>query len=121
MFDLINNGYGIGVEEGTQAEAYDIDGQPFFDVPSADCTAFYADGQGEDKSEEEEDKEADPDDVAVDTTAMAPTPWPRRRRYQIGPRAIHPRSTFAFAGLGLQLGKTPFPAPSKRARPIGRG
>jgi hypothetical protein len=61
MFDLINNGSdgnGIGMEEGTQAEAYDIDGQLLFDVPSANCTAFYADGQGEDESEEEEDTEA---------------------------------------------------------------
>jgi hypothetical protein len=81
MFDLINNGRdsngnGIGTEEGTPAEAYDINGQPLFDVPSANCTAFYADGQGEDKSKEgekEEDNEADPDgdvpkDVAVDAT-----------------------------------------------------
>jgi hypothetical protein len=47
-------------------------------VPSANCTAFYADGQGEDKSKEgekEEDNKADPDgdvpkDVAVDATTM---------------------------------------------------
>jgi hypothetical protein len=78
MFDLINNGgdgNGIGMEEGTQAKAYDIDGQPLFDVPMANCTAFYANGQGEYKSEEEEDIEADPDgdvseDVVVDTMAM---------------------------------------------------
>jgi hypothetical protein len=58
MFDLINNGSdgnGIWMEEGTQAEAYDIDGHLLFDVPSANCTAFYADGQGEDESEEEEE------------------------------------------------------------------
>jgi hypothetical protein len=73
---LINNGghgNGIGTEEGTQAEAYDIDEQPLFDVPSANCTAFYADGQT-DKESEEEDAQADPDadvpeDVAVDGTA----------------------------------------------------
>jgi hypothetical protein len=73
MFDLINNGREvnvIGTGEGTQAEAYDIDGQPFFDVPSTDCMAFYDDGQGEDDGEEEEDNEADPKDVAVDAMAM---------------------------------------------------
>jgi hypothetical protein len=50
MFDLINNGAngnGIGIEEGTEAEAYDIDAQPLFDGPSANCTTFYADGQGD--------------------------------------------------------------------------
>jgi hypothetical protein len=60
MFDFINNGgdgNGIGMEESTQAEAYDIDGHPLFDMPSANCTAFYADGLGEDKSEEEEEEE----------------------------------------------------------------
>jgi hypothetical protein len=80
MFDLINNGgdgdgNGIGMEEGTQAKAYDIDGQPLFDMSSANYTTFYADGQGEDESEEDEDIEADPGAdvskyVAVDATAM---------------------------------------------------
>jgi hypothetical protein len=42
-------------------------------------------------------------DVPEDATntAMAPIPRPRRRRYQRGPLVIHPRRTFAFAGLGL--------------------
>jgi hypothetical protein len=56
---LINNdgrGNAIGgTEEGTQAEAYNIDEQPLFDVPSANWMAFYADGQGDEESEEEED------------------------------------------------------------------
>jgi hypothetical protein len=79
MFDLINNGRtgnGIGTEEGTQVEAYDIDGQPFFDASSADCTAFYADGQGEDESEDEEDDDTNtdnnvPKDVTVTATGTA--------------------------------------------------
>jgi hypothetical protein len=129
MFGLINNdddSNDIGTEEGTQAEAYDIDVQPLFDMTSANCTTFYVNGQGEDESEEEEDTESDPDadvseDVVVDATAQAPPPWPRRRRYQREPQAIHPRRMFAFAGLGLQLAKTPFPGLSKRARPIGGG
>jgi hypothetical protein len=64
MFDLINNegnGNGIGTEEGTQAEAYDIDGQPLFDVPSANAMAFCADGQEDKESKDEEDTEANPD------------------------------------------------------------
>jgi hypothetical protein len=47
MFHMIDNsghGNSIGTKEGTQAEAYDIGRQPFFDVPSANYTAFYADG-----------------------------------------------------------------------------
>jgi hypothetical protein len=50
MFDMINtsgHGNGIGMKEGTQAEAYDIDGQSLFDVPSGNATAFYANGQYE--------------------------------------------------------------------------
>jgi hypothetical protein len=81
MFNLINNGNdgnGIGMEEGTQAKAYDIARQPLYDVPSANCTAFYADGQGEDESEEKDDTEANPngdvpEDVAVDAMAMGTT------------------------------------------------
>jgi hypothetical protein len=72
MFDLINNGSEgnvIGTEEGTQSKDYDIDGQAFFDVPSADCTAFYDDGQRKDDGEEEEDNKTDPEDVAVDAMA----------------------------------------------------
>jgi hypothetical protein len=74
MYDIINNGgHGndnvIGTTEGTQAEAYDIDGIPFFDTPSVDCTTFYADGQGEDESEDGEDDGTDPDgDVPEDAT-----------------------------------------------------
>jgi hypothetical protein len=86
MFGLINNGRngnGIWTEEGTQAESYDINGQPLFDVPSANCIAFYADGQGEDKSAEEE-TEADPDvdvleDVAVDAMATGTTTLAKKK------------------------------------------
>jgi hypothetical protein len=75
MFDMINNsghGNGIRMEEGTQADAYDIDGQPLFNVPLANCTALYADGQAEDESEEEEEEDdADLDgDVPEDANAM---------------------------------------------------
>jgi hypothetical protein len=48
MFDMIDNrshGNGTGMEEGTQAKAYDIGGQPFFDVPSANYSTFYVDGK----------------------------------------------------------------------------
>jgi hypothetical protein len=73
MFDMINNGghgNGIGTEEDTQVEAYDIDGQPFFNVSSANCIAFYTDGQGEDESEDEEEDDADTDDdIPEDATA----------------------------------------------------
>jgi hypothetical protein len=44
-FDMINNdghGNGIGMEEGTQAEAYYIHGQHLFDMPLANGTTFYA-------------------------------------------------------------------------------
>jgi hypothetical protein len=78
MFDLINNRgdvNGIGMEEGTQDEAYDIDMKPLFDVPLANCMAFYANGCEEDGSKLE-DIEVDLDavvleDVAVDTTTAA--------------------------------------------------
>jgi hypothetical protein len=78
MFDLINNRgdvNGIGTEEGTQDEAYNIDRKPLFDVPLANCMAFYANGREEDGSKEE-DIEADLDavvleDVVVDTTTAA--------------------------------------------------
>jgi hypothetical protein len=76
MDDMLNNGGHangnvIGTEECTQAEAYDIDAQPFFDMATADCMAFFVDGQGEDESEDDND-DADPDgDVPED--AMATT------------------------------------------------
>jgi hypothetical protein len=77
MFDMINksgHGNGIRMEEGTQADAYDIGGQPLFNVPLANCTAFYADGQVEDESEEEEDDDADLDgDVPEDANATVTT------------------------------------------------
>jgi hypothetical protein len=62
MLDMINTDgrdNGTGTEEGTQAGAYEIDGRPLFDVPSANATATYADGQEEEESENEEDAEAD--------------------------------------------------------------
>jgi hypothetical protein len=64
MFDLIKNegnGNGIGTEEGTQDEAYDIDGQPLFNVPSANSMSFSANGQEYKESEDKEDAEANPD------------------------------------------------------------
>jgi hypothetical protein len=66
MDDMLNNGghansNAIGTEEGTQAEAYDIEGHPFFDMATAEYTAFFVDGQGEDESEAEDDDDADPD------------------------------------------------------------
>jgi hypothetical protein len=66
MFGMLNDGShgndtGIGTEEGTQAEAYDIEAQAFFDVPTADYTAFYDDGQGEDESEDDDDADLDSD------------------------------------------------------------
>jgi hypothetical protein len=129
MFDLINNGgdgNGIGMEEGTQAKAYDIDEQPLFDVSSANYTTIYADGQGEDESEDDEDIEAARAPMFQNMwrwtpRPRAPPPWPRRRRYQRGPQVIDPMRMFAFADLGLQLANTPFLVSSKRARPTGGG
>jgi hypothetical protein len=100
MFNLINNGgdgNGKGTEEGTQAEAYDIDGQPLFDMPSANCMAFYADSQGEDESEEDTKADSDGDVPEATTTGTA------------------------IATKKKISTKTSFLAPSKRARPIGRG
>jgi hypothetical protein len=56
---------------------------------------------------------------AVKNPAQRPDAFWPRRRYRRGPLAIHPRRTFAFADLGLQLEKTPFLTLSKRKRPIG--
>jgi hypothetical protein len=103
MFDMLNNGghgndNSIGMEEGTQVKAYDIDGQPFFDVATTDYTAFYTNGEWEDESEDDDD-DADPDgDVPVFwRTPRAPIPWPRRRRSPRRLRAIRPRRTFSNA------------------------
>jgi hypothetical protein len=99
LYTIFNGGdeNGNGTEEGTQAEAYDIDGQPLFDVPSANCMAFYADSQGEDESEE--DTKADSDGDVPEATATGT----------------------AIAAKKKISTKMPFPAPSKRARPYGRG
>jgi hypothetical protein len=79
MFDMINTsglGNGIGMKEGTQAEAYDIDGKSLFDVPLGNATSFYANGQdeeGKDKEDADTDPDVDVPDVTVDdtgTTAM---------------------------------------------------
>jgi hypothetical protein len=120
MYDIINNGgHGTGTTEGTQAEAYDIDELPFFDAPSADCTAFYADGQGEDESEDEEEDNTDPDsDVSEDTMGITAAKKKKVSKRTVG---YTPKEDVCLAGLGLQLAKTPFSMPSKRERPIGRG
>jgi hypothetical protein len=77
MDDMLNNGgyangNGIGTEERTQAEAYDIEGHPFFDMAMADCTTFFVDGQGEYECGDDDDDDADPDgNVPEDATATA--------------------------------------------------
>jgi hypothetical protein len=73
------------MKEGTQAEAYDIDGQPLFDVPSANATAFYADGQ-----ENEEAAEANPNanvpDMAVDDTTTTTSTSTTAKKRKISKR-----------------------------------
>jgi hypothetical protein len=75
MDDMLNNGghandNAIGTEEGTLAESYDIEGHPFFDMATANCTAFFVDVQGEDESEDDNNDDANPDgDMPEDATA----------------------------------------------------
>jgi hypothetical protein len=110
MFDMINNGghgNGIGTEEGTQAKAYYFDGQPFFDVPSADSRPSTPMAKGQMKVRTR--RRMAPIQTAMfrKTPRLLPRP---RRRYQRGSQAIDPRRTFTFAGLNGQLAKTPFSA-----------
>jgi hypothetical protein len=118
MYDIINNGgHGTGTVEGTQAEAYDIDELLFFDAPLANCTAFYADGQGEDESEDKDT--TDPDgDVPEDAMGITAA---KKKKVSKRTMGYTPKEDVCLPDLGLQLAKMPFPAPSKRARPIGRG
>jgi hypothetical protein len=113
MFDMINNGghgndNAIGMKEGTQDEAYDIDGQPFFHVASANCTTFSVDGQGEDESEDEEEDNADPDGDVL-ATAMGIDPAAKKK---ISKRiAGHtPKEDICLCRSWLAIAKTPFPA-----------
>jgi hypothetical protein len=77
------NGNAIRTEEGTQAEAYDIEGHPFLDMATADCMTFFADGQGEDESEDNDD-DADLDsDVPEDATATATGNGPAAKKKKI--------------------------------------
>jgi hypothetical protein len=46
---------GIGTKEGTQEEAYDIDEQTLFDIPSTNATALYADTHEDEETKDEED------------------------------------------------------------------
>jgi hypothetical protein len=86
FFDMINVGghpcNGIGTEEATQEEAYDIDGQTLFDIPSANATAFYADTQEDEETEDEEDteagREAKVEGIAVGGTAATTTATKKR-------------------------------------------
>jgi hypothetical protein len=84
MDDMLNNGAhandnGIGMEEGTQAEAYDIEGHPFFDMAMADCTTFFANGKWEDESKD--DNDADPDgDMSKDATATGDDPVAKKKK-----------------------------------------
>jgi hypothetical protein len=87
MFGMLNNGghgndTGIGMEEGTQAKAYDIKARAFFDVATADYTAFYDDGQGEDESEDDDDDADLGDDVPekVMTTATGANPAAKKKK-----------------------------------------
>jgi hypothetical protein len=77
MFGMLNivshgNDTGIGTEEGTQAEAYDIEAQAFFDVPTGDCTTFNDNGQGEYESEDNDD-DANPDDNILEEVTATST------------------------------------------------
>jgi hypothetical protein len=81
------NGNVIGTEEGTQAEAYDIEGHLFFDLASADYTKFFVDGQGEDESEDDAADAADPDgDMPEDATATATVDDPAAKKKKISKR-----------------------------------
>jgi hypothetical protein len=74
------NGNAIGTKEGTQAEAYDIEGHPFFDMAKANCIAFFVDGQGEDESK---DDDADPDDDVPEdamATSMGDDPATKKKK-----------------------------------------
>jgi hypothetical protein len=91
MFGMLNNdGHGndngIGTEEGTQAEAYDIDRQPFFDMATIDCTTFYDDGQGEDESEDDNDDADLDDNVPEEATATATGADPVAKKKKISKR-----------------------------------
>jgi hypothetical protein len=82
------NGNAIGTEEGTQAEPYDIEGHPFFDMATADCTTFFVDGQGEDESKDEDD-DTDPDgDMPEDATATTTGDDPAAKKKKISKRII---------------------------------
>jgi hypothetical protein len=110
MFDLINNGgdvNGIGMEEGTQEEAYDIDKQAFFDVPLAHCTIFYADVHGEDESEEE-DTEVDLDvdvsgDVAVDTKSTGTATVAKKKKISKRTVGYTPKEDVCFCRSWLAI------------------
>jgi hypothetical protein len=93
MSGMLNNGgygndYGIGMEEGTQAEGYDIEAQAFFDVPTADCTAFYDDGQGGDESEDDDDDVDLDGDVLKEVMATATGANPATKKKKISKRTV---------------------------------
>jgi hypothetical protein len=100
-----------------------------FDVPSANCTAFYADGQGDEESKEEEEKEeedaeADPDadvpeDVAVVGTTMGTATVTKKKKISKRTSGYTPKEDVCLCRSWLQLSKMPFRAPSKSEMPIG--
>jgi hypothetical protein len=101
------------MEEGTQAEAYDIDGQPLFDVPLATGITFYLMPKRTRKASTRRILRLTQKLMFRTWRWTAWPPQPRRIRYQRGPLATHPRRTCVFAGLSLQLAKTPFLVPRK--------
>jgi hypothetical protein len=129
-FDMINNdghGNGIGMEEGTQAEAYDIDGQPLFDVPLANGRAFYADAQEDKESKYKEDLEADPEadilDVAVDGLATATGTATTTKKNKISKRitSYTPKEDVCLCWSWLAISQDGISGASKGERPIGGG
>jgi hypothetical protein len=71
-----HTGNGLGTEQGTQAEGFDIEREPLFDEPTSAARAMYDDDDGDDcDTEEKDDIAANPyaerEDVVMVGTATA--------------------------------------------------
>jgi hypothetical protein len=123
MYGMINDGghtgNGLGTEQGTQAEGFEIESEPLFDEPTAAPTAMYDDANNDGDTDEE-------DDIAIYPGAEGRMlswlgrPPPLKSGPPRGPQATRPRRMCTFAGVGLQLAKKQFAVWRKRGKRIVR-
>jgi hypothetical protein len=109
MYDLINvdgrMGNGLGTEQGTQAEGFEIKREPLFDDPTDAATAMY-DDVGDDGDTEVDDK-AGTDQMLKGGCCRSSDGHRHSKEDFQEDRKLHDQGEHcALGSIGLQLAKT---------------